>query len=163
MPKVVEAMFSDLLALQECWIADEIDWAFEELVLKNRSSAFKPISKEFVERLYNLRPDSREYQDFLRLREAGGVERLGDLDESGRHSRGTSLRIAGHHTHVYGDALSVSHSNLQAAEPLCSSCRRTQTRPCCMCCHRSECLRNPGFAHREAAVMREPGFYSFTY
>jgi len=75
-PEVVEAMFVDLLNLQECWIADEIDWAFEELVLRKRSSEFKLVSKDFVQRMCRLKPWEAEYQQFLSLRRNDAADDL---------------------------------------------------------------------------------------
>src|ERR1043166_3218949 len=53
-PKIVEAMWQDLWRLRSKWIADETDWAFDELVMGRPSGKFRPIDSAFIERMSRL-------------------------------------------------------------------------------------------------------------
>jgi hypothetical protein len=75
-PAIVEAMVLDLLQLRGYWLADEIDWAFQELVLNRRDERFIAAAPEFIERVGKFHPQSADYQKFLLERKSIGEREL---------------------------------------------------------------------------------------
>ena len=56
---VVNAMVDDVLRLHGYWLADEIDWAYHELVLKRRENKFIEAPRDFIVRVNRLLKNSK--------------------------------------------------------------------------------------------------------
>jgi hypothetical protein len=78
-PFVVMEMVKTLREMLACWIDDEVEIAFKELVQKRRIKTFPPPSREIVTRLWNTKPSDPALSDWLddkqRLKEQALRER----------------------------------------------------------------------------------------